>query len=236
MTEDTILDDDALASNDSFVERAYTRLKAMTITYEIKPGERLNEGKLASKLGVSRTPLREALNRLNIEGFLSFVPGRDFFCREFDAPQIFDLYELRKAIEVAAIDLAVKRAADAKIDEIIQFLDETGPAPGDRSTDELVKLDEAFHEKIMALSGNAEMMRVLQNINQRIQFVRWIDMERIDRRTTQLEHRNIVMAMKERNAELCRALLAKHIDRRLDQIVSAIKEGYAMIYMSGGQR
>jgi DNA-binding GntR family transcriptional regulator len=54
----------------------------MSVSFELKPGERLNEGEPAKRLGVSRTPLREALNRLNTEGFLRFTPGKGFFCRE----------------------------------------------------------------------------------------------------------------------------------------------------------
>src|SRR5713226_2915995 len=68
--------------SDSVVDRVYEQLKAMAVSYELKPGERLNEGELAKRLGVSRTPLREALNRLNTEGFLRFTPGKGFFCRE----------------------------------------------------------------------------------------------------------------------------------------------------------
>ena len=68
-------------ASDSIVDRVYEQLKAMAVSYEFKPGERLNEGELAKRLGVSRTPLREALNRLNTEGFLRFTPGKGFFCR-----------------------------------------------------------------------------------------------------------------------------------------------------------
>ncbi|WP_369721563.1 GntR family transcriptional regulator [Bradyrhizobium sp. LLZ17] len=99
--------------SDSIVDRVYEQLKAMAVSYEFKPGERLNEGELAKRLGVSRTPLREALNRLNTEGFLRFTPGKGFFCRELDAHEIFDLYELRKSIEVASIRLAIKRQGRA---------------------------------------------------------------------------------------------------------------------------
>src|SRR6201987_1623649 len=68
--------------SDSVVDRVYEQLKAMSVSFELKPGERLNEGEPAKRLGVSRTPLREALNRLNSEGFLRFPPGKGFFCRE----------------------------------------------------------------------------------------------------------------------------------------------------------
>jgi DNA-binding GntR family transcriptional regulator len=217
--------------SDSVVDRVYEQLKAMSVSFELKPGERLNEGELAKRLGVSRTPLREALNRLNTEGFLRFTPGKGFFCRELDAHEIFDLYELRKSIEVASVRLAVKRAKDEDVDALLAFLDATGPDPGERSSIELVELDETFHERLMAMSDNAEMLRVLRNVNARIRFVRWIDMDRINRANTQAEHRSVLHALKARDEATCVYVLERHIDRRLDTITSAIKEGYAQIYM-----
>lgn len=218
-------------SSDSVVDRVYEQLKAMAVSYEFKPGERLNEGDIARRLGVSRTPLREALNRLNTEGFLRFAPGKGFFCRELDAHEIFDLYELRKSIEVAAVRLAIRRAKDDDIDALIAFLDATGPDPGERTAVEQVELDETFHERLMAMSNNAEMLRVLRNVNARIRFVRWIDMDRINRSASQGEHRAVAVGLKARDEAACVSVLEKHIDRRLDQITSAIKEGYAQIYM-----
>ena len=218
-------------ASDSIVDRVYEQLKAMAVSYEFKPGERLNEGELAKRLGVSRTPLREALNRLNTEGFLRFTPGKGFFCRELDAHEIFDLYELRKSIEIASIRLAIKRARDEDIDALLKFLEATGPDPGERSSVELVELDETFHERLMAMSNNAEMLRVLRNVNARIRFVRWIDMDRINRANTQAEHRAVLHALKARDEGTCVYVLERHIDRRLDTITSAIKEGYAQIYM-----
>lgn len=218
-------------NSDSVVDRVYEQLKAMAVSYEFKPGERLNEGDIAKRLGVSRTPLREALNRLNTEGFLRFTPGKGFFCRELDAHEIFDLYELRKSIEVASARLAITRAKDADIDALLAFLDATGPDPGSRSSVELVELDEAFHERLMAMSNNAEMLRVLRNVNARIRFVRWIDMDSINRSGTQAEHRAVLMGVKARDEQACISVLEKHIDRRLDRITAAIKEGYAQIYM-----
>src|SRR3569832_1220939 len=130
-------------TSDSIVDRVYEQLKAMAVSYEFKPGERLNEGDLAKRLGVSRTPLREALNRLNTEGNQRNTPDKGFFCRELDAHEIFDLYELRKSIEVASVRLAIKRAKDEDIAALLAFLDAAGPDPGERSSVELVALDEA---------------------------------------------------------------------------------------------
>jgi DNA-binding GntR family transcriptional regulator len=220
-------------SSDSIVDRVYEQLKSMAVNYEFRPGERLNEGDIARKLGVSRTPLREALNRLNTEGFLRFAPGKGFYCRELDPREIFDLYELRKSIETSAARFAVERAKKEDIDALLLFLEQTADATG-HSTSELVQFDEEFHERLMFMSGNAEMLRVLRNINARIRFVRWIDMDRGSRPRTQAEHRNAALALRARDEVACVSILESHINRRLDQITSAIKEGYAQIYMGSG--
>ena len=218
----------------SSVERLYEAVKDMAISYRFKPGERLNEGELAKSLGASRTPLREALNRLNGEGFLTFEMGRGFFCREFKPREIFELYQLRAVLESSALRLACELASDEEVEALERFLRETGPDDGGRSPEELVSLDERFHEELMAMVRNAEMLRVLRNVNARIKFFRWIDMDR-RRKETQSEHRLILEALRQRDPDLAAERMHRHIERRLDQITSAIKEGYSRIYLSGSQ-
>ncbi|MCP5370954.1 MAG: GntR family transcriptional regulator [Hyphomicrobiales bacterium] len=215
----------------SSVDRLYAAVKDMAIAFAFKPGERINEVELARRLGASRTPLREGLNRLVAEGFLTFERGRGFFCREFKAREIFELYQLRTVIEVAAVRLACEQAGEAEVEALADFLDRTGPESGGRSSEELVALDEHFHEGIMALTRNAEMAKVLANVNARIKFFRWIDMD-TKRRQTQNEHRAILDALRARDADLAAGLVQDHIGRRLDQITAAIKEGYSRIYMT----
>ena len=241
----------------SSVDRIYEAVKDMTITYRLKPGERLNEGALAKRLGASRTPLREALNRLNAEGFLTFEVGKGFFCREFKPRDIFELYQLRAVLEAAAVRLVCEAASEAEIDALDLFIRDTGPADGGpvegapveggpvegapveggsdhggHSAEDLVSFDEQFHETLMAMTRNAEMQRVLRNVNARIKFFRWIDMEQ-RRNETQGEHRQILAALRARNPDLAAERMRRHIERRLDQITEAIKEGYSRIYLSG---
>lgn len=203
----------------------------MAESFAFKPGERINEGKLASELGVSRTPLREALNRLSIEGFLQFRAGKGFFCRTLDPQEIFDLYQLRSAIEVAGVKLAVKRATTEDLARLKAFLNETGPKPENRSPAELVKFDERFHEELNQMSGNAEMLNVLKNINRRIHFVRWIHMSNQDRSETQREHMRILSAIESGDETKAVQILERHIDRRMEEITDAVREGYSRIYM-----
>ena len=215
----------------SRVDHLYQLIKEMAISFEFKPGERINEVELAARLGASRTPLREALNRLVAEEFLTFQQSRGFFCRELKPREMFELYQFRSVLEVAAVRLTCEHATEEEVQALADYLDETGPEDGGRSSQELVALDEIFHQKLMTLSRNKEMARVLDNINARIQYFRWVDMD--TRRTeTQGEHRKIVDALQARDADMAARLMNAHITKRLDQITAAIKESYSRIYMA----
>lgn len=224
-------------TTDSIVKRVYDEIKSLVVSYTFKPGERINEVELARRLGVSRTPLREALNRLNTEGLLTTLSGKGFFCRDLDEQEIFSLYELRKVIEVQGIKLAVERATQQEISALIAFLNETSPGSSALSTVELVELDETFHRRLLEMAGNIEMLRVLDNVNARIRFVRWVDIDTSDRRhEVPTEHHAIAAALAARDVELAQSLLEKHIDTRKGMIGRFIKEAYAKIYMEGGMR
>ena len=105
------------------VERLYERLRQMAADFEFKPEERINESVLSKRLGASRTPLREALNRLVAEGFLTFHSGKGFYCRALSPDGILHLYEARVAIECEALRCSIQHASDHRIGEIVAHLD-----------------------------------------------------------------------------------------------------------------
>ncbi len=219
----------------SIVERVYAELRELAIRFELLPGDHVNEVELARQFGVSRTPLREALNRLVSDGFLTFVAGKGFFRRSLDVKEVFDLYEMRQQLEMGLADLAVERATSEQLQGIRDFLAVSMKEDPARTVNDLVSLDEEFHEQVAALSGNIEMLHTLRTINARIRFIRWVNMENGRRRQTQGEHSAILEAIAERDAPRARSLLHAHIDGRLEQITLAIREGYAMIYMNRAQ-
>ena len=112
-----------------------------------------------------------------------------------------------------------------------RFVERGRAMPERTPVTDLVGLDEEFHEQVSVLSRNGEVLRVLKNINARIRFCRWIDMENGRRSKTPSEHAEILAAIKARNPERCTQATNQHISRRLDQIVEVIREGYARIYM-----
>lgn len=200
----------------------FNTLREMAISCQLKPGERLSEIELAARLGVSRTPVREALNRLVTEGFLQPC-SRGFMRRPLDVQETLDLYEARVAVERECLRLALLRGTPDQLDEAQTFLNRSRAVSVDTPMAELVALDEAFHRRLAAMSGNAELQRMLASLNDRIRFLRWIDMEHVGRDSTQQEHQAILEALRRRDASAAERHLSDHIVLRRDQIAEAIR-------------
>lgn len=217
----------------SSVDRIYQQLKQMAMNYQFRPGEPLNEVELAASFGVSRTPLREVLNRLVAEGLLDFVPRRGFSCRSLDSKMIFDLYEVRCGLEMMSAKLATERASDAELKHLHQFWQAAAQTFTQLAPIECARCDEQFHEQIAALSQNQELLRSLQAINARVHYLRLISMESAHyRQTTCDEHQLILAAMQDRNAEAAAHCMSAHVSLRQEQLVEVIKEGIARLYMT----
>lgn len=229
-----------MIKKESNVEKACERLRKMTIDFEFKPGERLNESAISKKLKVSRTPLREALNRLVAEGFLTFELGKGFFCRPLEPRKILELYQLRCALETEALVRAIELASDAKIDEVVTFLDNTEKSYAICSDlNELLRMDEEFHNKLAALSENSELLRSLGNVNERIRYVRTINLRQLrDRRETSHQdheslsaHRIILNAVKARDTAEATGALRGHIERRSEQAAELVRMAFSQLYV-----
>ncbi|MCY6379472.1 GntR family transcriptional regulator [Hoeflea prorocentri] len=224
----------------SSVDRVYDRLRRMAADFEFKPDERINESALSDTLGASRTPLREALNRLVAEGFLTFQNGRGFFCRSLSPEKIVELYEARQAIECEALRRAVEKAADEDIQAVLDYLDRTEPHYETcDSAMELLEMDEDFHIRLVMLSGNSELVRMLRNINDRIRYVRLIDLKMIaakkqiarNRGARLSAHRVILNALTARNEDAAVLAMRNHIERRREEATEAVRIAYSQLYV-----
>lgn len=209
-------------------------LRDMAISYQLKPGERLSEIELAERLGVSRTPVREALNTLATDGFL-VASSRGFARRPLDIQEMQDLYEARLAVERECLRLAMERATAEQIRALTVFLEHSKSVAPGTPVRELVALDETFHLQIADMAGNAELRRMLASLNERIRFIRWIDMETVGRDSTQKEHQQIARALKARDWVAGERHLGAHIGLRREQIVEAITRGLVRIYLVDGE-
>lgn len=213
------------------VDDIYSEVKRMAVGFRLRPGDRLNEGALARSLGVSRTPLREALNRLVAERMVEFRPGTGFFCRTLEPQAIFDLYELRTVIETATVRLACERADDPALGALKAQLFGTGLDVAGLTIAEATARDEAFHVGIARAAGNVEMAAQLERINERIRYIRWVSMSMGMVRNSKVEHIGIMNALLDRDGDRASEIVMRHISRRMDQITAAVREGITNIYM-----
>lgn len=209
----------------------YDRIKAMATTFRLRPGERVNELELARQLGVSRTPVREALNRIAAEGFLVATPHRGYTVRALDAQQLMALYEYRATVELGVVRLVCARASDQALAELARSVDGSrDEVETDAQALRLLSRDEAFHEHLASLAGNPEFLRSVRSLNERIRFPRWIDLK-ARRGQTRNDHPDIVRALQSRDVAAVQALMSQHIDKHLDQVVELARAGFAEIYM-----
>jgi DNA-binding GntR family transcriptional regulator len=209
-------------------QRAYAMLREQLLRSKFMPNQKINEVVLANDMEISRTPLREALNRLVAEGLL-VDRGRGFSVPGLEPDMVYDLFEARLEIECATVRLACERASDEDLQALSEFLEESMAESPDASVDRLIELDIRFHDTIAELSRNSVLRQTLSNLNDRIFLIRWIAMEG-RRERTQLQHRLILDCLCARDAQAAMAAMREHILFRNEDILSAIKAAYGHVY------
>ena len=128
----------------------FNTLRQAIITGEFAPGERLMEISLANRLGVSRTPVREAIRKLELEGFVVMIPRRGTYVADISIKDINEVYEIRTSLDVLAAGLAAERINDDELETLQRLLVEIGQHIEENNMDKIVEVDIAFHD---VLSG-----------------------------------------------------------------------------------
>lgn len=204
------------------VERVYDHVKAMAMDFSFDPGQKVKEGELAAELGVSRIPVREALNRLVAEGFVTFVPNRGFFCRGIDLAEIDEIYAVRAALEMWAFRTACKTAAQDALDAFCGRWARPEITGEFRS---LNRYDAEFHSKMAALAGNTSLLRQLRQIEEKIAAFRNLELVDADRRAKTLgEHGQIVSLLANRQGEAGALFLERHILSSARNAIAAARQ------------
>jgi DNA-binding GntR family transcriptional regulator len=206
----------------NLAEHVYGVLKAELHDFLWVAGDRFSETDIGQRLGVSRTPVREALFRLRNEGFLDVESKSGWYVKPIDFARLDQLYDLRIVLEQASVAKLVQRSdgnADGDADDsqaaALEALKAAWLVPAaERLVDPRAvgALDEAFHATLVAAAGNTEIARVHQEVTDRIRIVRRLDFTRADRiEATYLEHAKILRAVIQRKADPALLLLKSHI-------------------------
>jgi len=192
----------------------------------LQPRERLMEIQLAEELGVSRTPVREALRKLELEGFIVMVPRKGAYVSDLTIKDIADVFEIRAALEGLAGALAAERITEEELDEMERLLVEKGEAIHQNDIEKLVEADTRFHEALYKASRNERLTAIISNLREQIQRFRLTSLSVPGRRTDSLvEHRNILEAIQARDIQVARQLAQEHIENAENVLIESLKKG-----------
>ncbi len=209
----------------SLTEIVVERIREMIVTGQLALGEQLSENVLAERLGVSRTPVREAFLRLATERLVEVRPQRGTFVFACDPTDVRDVCELREILEAGALRLAVARDRGALLGALTRNVDATAAASL-RSSADYQPFDDAFHESIVWGSGNRELISSYAAISGRVRALR----HRLIRTLEQVEgslaaHRTVVARVRGGDDAGAEAALRHHVYSSLRALIALFDEG-----------
>jgi DNA-binding GntR family transcriptional regulator len=205
------------------------------IHWHYPPEHRLTESELCKKFSVSRSPVREALRMLASDGFVKKLPNRAYVVRQYNLVEIEELYDVRLALELYAVErLATKDPLHKNGEEDIDKLTKTwtgllkGPV---KKAEELAKLDTQFHETLAHAVGNTSLLQHLRAINERLMLFRMIDFDKTDRaKSTCRQHLEILKRIAAKDASGARIAMQRNIEEGRNNVHMAIKDALARAY------
>lgn len=218
----------------SSVDRLYLECRDRAMRYEFPPGARINEQALGREFGVSRAPLREALNRLAAEGWLDFELNRGFFRKAVSVEEILDLFQVRTALERLGVQLAVSQATDEQIQELKRYWSGIGPHFAAMSSADILLNDEEFHRRLIMLGGNRELSTMLEGVARRIHVARHVDIAQTERNAQSMaQHEHIIELLGQRDSEGLARELEAHLDMSLQRAIEITRDMTARLFVVG---
>jgi DNA-binding GntR family transcriptional regulator len=207
-------------------EQVYDYLRSAIMTGRFAPGERLNLDELVEQLRVSKMPVKEAVSRLAAEGLIDVQARRGTYISRVDARDLAETFEVRRALEVLAGELAVERVTKGDIVKLRGLITEMEKAAGRQDFREHLEKNFQFHELIIGLSGNSKLLEIYRRLRAPIHIagvhsrsVNWL--ARVDQE--QREHRAIVRALEVRDPEAVAKAMNEHLKRAKVSLVADVE-------------
>ena len=202
----------------------FNTLRQAILKGELKPGERLMELTLAERMGVSRTPIRAAMRKLELEGLVVMIPRRGAQVANITEKDLNDVLEVRIVLENMAIEKACKRMTEEQMDKLVKAAREFEDTMADGNLVHLAEADVAFHEIIYQASDNRRLIQVLNNLREqiyryRVEYLK----EEETRKLLVKEHEELCQAIRERNVEKACEISFRHIENQRMAIIESIE-------------
>ncbi|HEX9062256.1 MAG TPA: GntR family transcriptional regulator [Clostridia bacterium] len=205
-------------------EVIFDSLREAIIVGELKPGERLMEVQLAEKMGVSRTPVREAIRMLELEGLVEMLPRKGAHVAELSIKDIVDVLEVRASLDGLATSLASVRITDDEIKVLKQIHSQFANYVEKDNLQGAIKKDVEFHELIYRSSRNDRLIQIINNLRERVQRFRVIYLKDfMSSKELIKEHIGIIEAITGKDALASQKAAEMHIKNQEQAIISAVK-------------
>ena len=206
-------------------EIAYETLKHAIITGEIPAGVRIVETEYASKLHISRTPLREALRKLERDGLVEYVIRRGVVVRAFTIEDVEEIYTIRNALEMITLPAIIENATAKDIQSMREKLKQMDRVMEENNIPQLSVLARAFHDQLTAISGLKRILRVIQGQDEYIHRFSALSIAKDTRRAdAHQEHYRIVEAIEARDLQGLQSVMRKHIESSKQSCLAALKD------------
>ena len=203
----------------------FNTLREAILKGELRPGERLMEIHLANRLGVSRTPIREAIRMLELEGLVLMIPRKGAEVAGISEQGLRDVLEVRRSLEELAIELACQRMADDDILELKKTQEEFRRAVRTADVMTIAETDEHYHDIIYNGTGNSRLIQILYNLREQMYRYRLEYIKDADKRQILVvEHDQILKAIQNRHVAEAKAAIREHIDNQEITVSRNIKE------------
>ncbi len=225
MTEDTLARTMAEYNGMPLRDVVFQTLRKGILRGELQPGERLMEVQLANRLGVSRTPVREAIRMLELEGLVINLPHRGAQVARITAKDLQDVLEMREGLEEMAVKFACERMTDEENEELYEASRVFEKHAADEDITALAEADEAFHAIIYRATRNRRLMQLISNLREQMYRYRieYLKDEKI-RKSLIKEHDELCQSLKKRDFNISRKYMRIHIERQMAAIRRQIEE------------
>ncbi len=203
----------------------FNTLRESILKGEMKPGERLMEIHLASRLGVSRTPIREAIRMLELEGLVTMIPRRGAEVAQISAKGLKDVLEVRQALDALAMELACERITDGEIRELRRACDHFIEMTKTRDAIQIAEADVILHDIIVKASGNDRLVQMVNNLSQQMYRYRLEYIKDISQHGRLIEeHEEIYRCISSRDKEAGARAIKMHIYNQEQSITNQIQQ------------
>ena len=202
----------------------FQTLRQAILRGELKPGERLMEIQLANKLGVSRTPIREAIRKLELEGLVLMIPRRGAEVAEITEKSLRDVLEVRGALEELAVDLACERITEEDISKLKEAAKEFESTLSNEDVTKIAEADVKFHDIIYLSTDNQRLIQLLYNLREQMYRYRVEYLKRKEVHETLLsEHEHIIDCLEARDKSGAKEAICTHIDNQMKTVSDTIR-------------